>query len=269
MKRLRIIYVLAALVGAFLGAGKAAGQQPPTWNGVWSVSTRFAPATLTIKPLTKTKFKFTIESMNGANMGEISGVAKINGSRAFFNDRESTGKASDERTDCRLTFTKRGKIIKVEQTFECQRFAGLGVFFGGDYEKGKIKKQIDTLFSMEILPSAKIDRRLKLLVGSDYEKFVDSFQLRSDDERDTELNASIVSGCVRGICPWNAAIVVFDAQGNLWASVIHIDKQEKVFALYYSNVAEWVGKLPKSIENWINEKRESSEDLKIVYKNQK
>jgi hypothetical protein len=250
------------------GAYGAAAQSAVTFSGTWHSGGRFDASTLTIKKISANRFSFKIEASNGANMGEVSGTATVKGKKAYFNDRLSN-KSKDDRTDCKLTFTLAGKLLKLAQTFECQEFAGSGVFFQGDYERGKWTKPDDTLSGDGVLPNASIDNKLRLLVGKDYEKFLDSFHLWGDDETDAEIGATVKTGCVRGICPWNAAIIAFDKKGNLWAAVIYLDKDDKVFAWYYTNVASWTGKLPKSIEAWVADKRESSEDLQVVYKSKK
>ena len=60
---------------------------------------------------------------------------------------------------------------------------------------------------------------------------------------------------------------MFDAKGNIWAAVISINEQDKAAADYYTNVPAWTNKLPKTIETWIADKRESNKDLTVVYKN--
>jgi hypothetical protein len=236
------------------------------WNGEWNFSDSFQPGRLIIKPLANNKFKFTLTASNGANQGEISGVAKVKGSKAFFDDRESTEKDASKE-GCLLTFTNSGSGIAVKQSEKCSYYAGNAVYFEGNYAKGKPKKTNDTFVKREVFPNAAIEAKFKSLTGKDYENFLASFQLIYDETDADGLGAKVLSGCVRGICPWNTGIIMFDAKGNIWAAVMSFDDKDKASANYYTNVPAWTDKLPKTIENWITDKRESNKDLTVVYKN--
>src|SRR5215216_6522114 len=102
MKKTFLVYAFIGLFFGIFGAAQVAAQKRLVWNGVWNVPSRFTPSTLTIKPLSAGKFRFKIEAMNGANMGEVSGVAVIKGRNAYFDDRKS-GKTKDEVYGCKLT----------------------------------------------------------------------------------------------------------------------------------------------------------------------
>ena len=128
MKKTLLIYALIGLFFGFFGAGQALAQKTFVWTGVWNVPSRFTPSTLTISPVNASAFHFKIEAMNGANMGEISGIAKISGNRAFFDDRVSN-KSNSEKYGCTLTFRHKGTFIDVTMSDECFSYAGSGVFF--------------------------------------------------------------------------------------------------------------------------------------------
>jgi hypothetical protein len=261
-------FVLITLILVSVNAFGQSQSKGNVWVGEWNFSDSFQPGKLIIKPLSNNKFKFTLTASNGANQGEISGVAKVKGSKAFFDDRESTEKDAPKE-GCLLTFTNKGASIAVKQNQKCSYYAGNAVYFEGDYAKGKAKKTNDTFVKREVFPNAAIESKFKLLTGKDYQKFLDSFQLIYDETDADGLGAKVLSGCVRGICPWNTGIIMFDAKGNIWAAVMSLDGKNKAFANYYTNVATWSDKLPKTIENWVTDKRQLNEDLTIVYKNKK
>ncbi len=83
------------------------------------------------------------------------------------------------------------------------------------------------------------------------------------------LNAEVYSACVRGICPWNTGIIMFDEKENIWSAILFVGNANKTFVHYYTNVSAWTDKLPKTIESWIEGKREMNEDLSIIYKSKK
>ncbi len=262
------LFILIVLI---LGSVNAFGQSKSkniVWAGEWNFSDRFQPGKLIIKPLSNNKFKFTLSALNGANQGEISGVAKFKGNKAFFDDRESTEKDAPKE-GCLLTFTNLGSSIAVKQNQKCSYYAGNAVYFEGDYAKGKAKKLNDSFVKREVFPNATIEAKFKLLTGKDYENFLAAFQLINDETDADGLGAKVLSGCVRGICPWNAGIIMFDTKGNIWAAVMSNSDKDIESANYYTNVPAWTDKLPKTIENWVTNKRESNKDLKVVYRNKK
>lgn len=247
---------------------KADQKKVSRWSGVWSYPSRYTPSTLTVKVVSAAKIKFDINALNGANVGEISGMAKVRGNKAYFDDRESTAEDS-EKKGCRLLFINQGKSVTVKQSDECSYYGGNGVYFAGDYAKGKPKATADNFVKREVFPNPELDRKFKTLVGKDYEKFLDSFHLISEDEDLDALEVKVFSACVRGICPSMAGIIMFDAKGNIWAAVINDENQEKTSVHYYTNVAAWTDKLPKTIDAWIADKYETNESLTVIYKNKK
>jgi hypothetical protein len=257
MKFMKKTYLHLAFIGLFFaafGASEAAAQKRFPWRGVWSVPSRFTPSTLTIKSVSAKSFGFKIDAMNGANMGEVSGVAKIAGNKAFFDDRQSKDK--DSRYGCRLTFTHRGTFIDVDMNDKCLSYAGSGVYFANKYYKGKPKVKEDNFVVLEVFPNMTLDRKFKALVGADYEKFLDSFhQIYPEDDLDG-FGAKTFSACVRGICPFTAGIIMYDKKGNIWAAVLDDSTEDQIFAHYYTNAPGWSDKLPVTIEKWTAEKRE-------------
>ncbi len=269
MKKTILIYAFIGLCFGYFGAVESLAQKGYVWSGVWNVPSRFTPSTLTINPVSATSFRFKIEAMNGANMGEVSGIAKITGNRAFFNDRVSN-KNADARYGCSLTFRHKGSFIDVDMTDECFNYAGNGVFFSNKYYKGKRKVAENDFVYLEVFPDMTLDGKFKALVGSDYDKFLDSFhQIIPEDDLD-ELGAKVFSACVRGICPYTAGIIMYDTKGNIWAAVLDDGANENIFANYYTNAPGWTGKMPKTIDKWITGKRDFNDgNLTVVYKTKK
>jgi hypothetical protein len=269
MKKTILFYAVFGVFIGIFGATQVSAQKGLVWNGVWTVPSRYTPSTLTIKPLAAGKFKFKIEAMNGANMGEVSGVATIKGGKAYFDDRKSN-KKKDEVYGCKLTFTNKGSLIDVNMNNECQFYAGSGVYFANYYYKGKPKVKEDNFVVLEVLPNMTLDRKFKALVGKkDYERFLNAFhQIYPEDDLDG-LGTKVFSACVRGMCPYWAGIIMYDKQGNFWAVVLDDSISDKIFAYYYTNVAAWTDKLPKTIDKFVTEKRDLNTNFTLVYKNKK
>lgn len=269
MKKTLHIYAFIGLFFGFFGASGVSAQKGLVWNGVWNVPSRFTPSTLTISPASANSFKFKIEATNGANMGEISGIAKITGNRAFFDDRVSN-KSASEKYGCTLTFRHKGTFIDVDMSDECFSYAGSGVYFANKYYKGKQKASENDFVYLEVFPDMSLDNKFKALVGGDYERFLNAFhQIVPGDDLD-DLDATVFSACVRGICPFTAGIIMYDKKGNIWAAVLDDSAPEKIFANYYTNSPDWKDKLPETIDKWVTEKRDFNDgNLTVIYKSKK
>ncbi len=266
MKKTLLIYAFIGSFFGFFGAVGVSAQKAYVWSGVWNVPSRFTPSTLTISPVKASAFHFKIEAMNGANMGEISGTAKISGNRAFFDDRVSN-KNGSEKYGCTLTFRHKGTFIDVDMTDECFSYAGSGVYFKNKYYKGKPTPAENDFVYLEVFPDAALDNKFKALVGKDYERFLNSFHQIIPGEDLDELGAKVFSACVRGICPFTAGIIMYDPKGNIWAAVLDDSAPENIFAYYYTNSPDWTNKLPETINKWVTEKRDFNDDkLTVIFK---
>ena len=274
MKKFISAAVLFVLLTAVFGVETVSAQKKfkrttskSSWSGVWKVPSRYRGSVLTIKKATARGFYFELAAINGANMGDIDGYATIAGKKAFYDDRKAKVEDS-EKHGCQLTFTHKGAFIDVEQNDDCVYYAGSGVYFASKYYKGNVKVEESNFVVLEVFPNAAVDRKFKRLVGAkEYERFLDSFHLSNEEENLDDFSAKTFSACVQGMCPWWAAIIMYDDKGDFWAAVVNDKIPDKVFVNYYTNVSAWSGKLPKTIENWVADKRKSSDNLMVVYKN--
>ena len=269
MKKTLLTCALIGLFFGFFGTLGVAAQKGFVWNGVWNVPSRFTPSTLTITAASASSFRFKIEATNGANMGEVSGIAKITGNRAFFDDRVSN-KNSTEKYGCTLTFRHKGTFIQIDMSDECFSYAGNGVFFSNKYYKGKPKVMENDFVYLEVFPDMTLDNKFKALVGKDYERFLNAFHQINEAEDLDDLDAKVFSACVRGICPFTAGIIMYDTKGNIWAAVLDDSAPDSIFANYYTNSPDWTNKLPETIDKWVTEKRDFNDGkLTVIYKNKR
>lgn len=283
MKNMKIYSILLLFIITSGTAGQVFSQQnllakfnekQPTgksvrWDGDWNLASRFYPQSLKIKAVSAKSFSFTLSSSNGANQGEISGTAEIKGSKAFFDDRKIKPKDS-EPYGCQLLFVNNGNSIETQTSPECSSYGGNGVGFEGTLTKGKTPVIENNFVKLDVFPNIALDRKFKELTGKDYETFLNSFHLIYDEPDLDGLDAKAFSACVRGICPYMAGIIMYDKKGTMWAAVIQSsDDSDKTVINYYTNDAARTDKLPKTIENWANEKKELNKNVTIVYKSKK
>jgi uncharacterized membrane protein YhaH (DUF805 family) len=101
------------------------------------------PASLTISRQTKEGFDFTILALSPGGSPRLTSVGELDGSASRFeNDRRSFYRAVLKLDDaeCQLTFQPSfdrptQPEIRITQTSDCRYWAGMGVVFGGVYEK--------------------------------------------------------------------------------------------------------------------------------------
>jgi hypothetical protein len=86
----------------------------------------------------------------------------------------------------------------------------------------------------------------KKLVGKDYEAFLDRFHMVTNMEVVDDFEATVTPGGVRGLFSVMEGVVMVTWDGKIWAAIL-VDGKVK----YYTNVEEYINKLPKTIEQWL------------------
>lgn len=236
------------------------------WKGIWQIAFRHSPQNLEIKMQGNDKFTFEIISSNGANTGDVSGIAKIRGNKAYFNDLNSVDN-EDDAYDCQILFTNKIKSINIKASEGCSSYGGVGVYFEGEYLKGEQPIKENNFVDIKVFPNAEIDNKFKKLVGEDYESFLNAFHLVNEGKDLDNLNTKVFEACVRGICPIMGGVIMFDNSGKFYAIVVDVNEADELIARYYTNNPKYVQKLPKTIENWVEDKRNFSEELILIFKN--
>ncbi len=218
-----------------------------TWSGEWGRidSNTFDKATIKITKVTPKNFKFTIIAVSGAHIGNLEGSAEIKGNRAFYTEREK----------CRVIFKMVGADLTVEATEGCREYAGVGVYFDGTYRKGE-KVSTPTLKSRGIFQTEKEEKAFRQLVGRDYELFIDSMAMISEEGDLDGLGAKVFRGAARGLFTIVEAIIIYRGPDNIWAAAIDEDVVK-----YYTTVPEFRNRLPRTIEKW----RESFKEKKVIF----
>lgn len=99
------------------------------WEGEWNrkETSSNESATITIANVTSSGFNFDLLAISNFNTGDITGVANFIEGKAIFKGEE----------DAEITFTLKDCILTIEQNEEASYYAGMGVYFSGEYIKGK------------------------------------------------------------------------------------------------------------------------------------
>lgn len=217
------------------------------WTGTWKRTSKQEYSTLEIKQINSDSFSFSFFASNGGHTGEIDGYAKINDNSANFKVE-----------NCKLNFKLFGdSMVKVKQDGgDC--FTGIGVTYSGKYFKSTIQHELNesSLVDLGIFKNKLQDSIFRNLVGKNYQQFINTTQLISEDEDLDGLNTVVISSGVRGLFSFMENIIMINDKNEIWAAVID---NEKVY--YFTNITEFKHKIPHTIENW----RKNFNDYPIIY----
>ncbi|WP_054636911.1 hypothetical protein [Thalassobacillus sp. C254] len=190
-------------------------------------------------------FSFEINVSEGANVGHLSGNAKMN------EDFQATYQGPDS---CSLTFEWKDSNILVSSSDDCKYYSGNGVTFDGVFygEGHAAEIEPDTLSSLGLLTDEQEDL-FKAMVGDDYELFLSTFHLIQEEEIIDSFEGEAYSAKVQGLPGMMEGILMHGHGDALWAAIIDEEKVK-----YYSNNEIMV---PETIEEWAKEFTEFSHVL--------
>jgi len=188
------------------------------WQGEWKRinCSKNEGAGLTITKKTSKGFNFLIDAASGANVGQIEGTASFTQKDAVYKDPGS---------GCVVEFKVKDKCIEIKTTEGCSGFGGMGVYFDGTYcNVERQTKQISNhLIDIGVFrDNAGVDA-FKKTVGNNYGLFEESFQLSNEEKDLDNLDAKVFSGGVRGLFTIQEGIIMYSANGRIYAAVIDGD----------------------------------------------
>lgn len=229
------------------------------WAGDWThTGSRVADGgCLSISEVTSKSFTFSLSANNGGATGEINGKATIvSNNRATWQEKEYGGK---------IEFVLFDDLIAID-TENCDSYAGYGVFFDGDYRRGRVKTQFSFL-DLGIFASEIQEKAFQKLVGVDYDFWVDTFGSYMEESDLDGFGAKVYRSWIRGLAGCYDAIIMFTPEGKLWAAKIFLDylNSGSDIIKYYTNDSNYYGKLPRTIGHWKNEV--IGRDIKVVFVN--
>lgn len=222
------------------------------WVGDWERRSRHNEASLEIKSITNDSIEFKLSAVNGANTGELEGMAAITGTAAKF-------LSYDDTDTCIVRFELSGdSIITITQEGFCP--AGAGVVYSGRYTNNGKKNRRDepdeSMLSLGVFSTEMQDSVFRALVGEHYSRFVISTQVTSEDADLDGWNTTVRSSGVRGLFTIMENIVMLDSSNNIWAAVLDNEKVR-----YFTTDKSAKRRLPKTIDNW----RQRFKEYPIVY----
>lgn len=107
-----------------------------------------------------------------------------------------------------------------------------------------------TLLTLGILPDSATDEAFRQLVGSDYQKYVDTATDFTYSEDLDNIGATVVSMWVKGMANRQSAMIMTTPQGQIWALRADPVAGGKGVTLHYATTATDKTDVPKTISAW-------------------
>lgn len=107
-----------------------------------------------------------------------------------------------------------------------------------------------TLLSMGILPDSATDDAFHKLVGSDYQKYVDTATDFAYSDEVDNIGATVVSMWTKGMANRKAAMIVTTPKGQIWALRVEPAAGGKSVSLHYSTTEADKTRMPKTLSAW-------------------
>jgi len=227
------------------------GMNAPIWWGIWQIENfnRSYSGRLFIRETSSSGFIFDIDVNNGSHLGSISGQAVFVSRDAAY-ARLTIDDGLYGELSFRRSLMDGRRYIKIEETVSCQHWRGMGVTFDGDY-----RGDDDHLFHFGYMNESDL-QRLYLLMGTHYFKLKANMDSVGPMDNNDTFPAQVYWGGIRGLYNCNAAIVMKDEIGSLWAAYLENNQIR-----YFTNVIKWKNKLPTTIDSW----RENVKDVEVIF----
>jgi uncharacterized protein len=218
--------------------------KPFSWDATWQLIPWGVSegAEITTRRQDASLIAFDISAANGSHSGELEGIATIKGTQARY-----------EQGECVLTFKALNGLIDVVQDgADSDCGAGMGVYYGGRYVPSKQAVLVDyDLLTLGVAQTQRENEILHTLLKDDYQTLLQNCGLKMDGESSEEVPDSEVSNYwVRGLPSSNAAIVMRAPNEQFWIIVLIPQSVGKTLARYYTNVAQWKGRMPDVLQAW-------------------
>ncbi|WP_166220057.1 lysozyme inhibitor LprI family protein [Pseudomonas atagonensis] len=216
--------------------------QPFSWDATWQL---IPPGTSTAATVTThrrdaTHITFDITAAEGANSGELDGVAKLKNGEAHYVSGE-----------CALSFTPLNGVLNLSQAgADADCSAGMGVYYGGTYVASEQPLTLDyDMLSLGLARTPEENQTLKALLKDDYQKLVQlSGNLQIGDPSSDVPDSQVVEMWMRGL--GGTGILMSTADQHFWVILLTYDAHGQERMRYYTNAAQWKGRLPDVLQAW-------------------
>lgn len=224
------------------------------WLGNWyrEDSTQFSQGQISIQPASKGRVHFSILVFDGAQNGEVEGIARLRPNLLIWHS---------PMVAAQFTFLLRDNKLTVSTNGEANYYAGYGVSFDGVYSRQQFVTPDHPLTELGIFKSDSEEDGFQTLVGPVYDLFVSSMQI-IHEESDAQTHDCWYTGFVRGFASDRAAIIEIHTNGRISAAVMD---ESSATIRYFCNCNDKPDRIPKAIGEWIDE-HSWQDHIKIIIK---
>ena len=229
--------------------------QPFSWDATWQLIPpgTSTSATLTTQRQDATHIAFDITAGEGANSGDLEGVATIDGDEARYTDGE-----------CSLSFTPINGVLDISQvTVGGYCSAGMGVYYTGRFVASAQPLALDyDMLSLGLARTAEENQALHTLLKDDYQRVVELSGSLMTGEHSTDVpDSQVAEMFMRGL--GGTGIAMRSSGARFWVLLQTYDTGHARLR-YYTNAAQWKTRLPAALQAW-NERKKSEQDLPVEF----
>ncbi|CAI8818579.1 LprI domain-containing protein [Pseudomonas sp. IT-232MI5] len=230
--------------------------QPFSWDATWQLIPpgTSTSATVITQRRDATHISIDITAAEGANSGDLDGVATLNDGKADYSEDE-----------CTLLFTPINGVLDISLAGEggyCS--AGLGVYYTGRFVASEHPLTLDyDMLSLGLAQTPEENQALHTLLKGDYQTLVEKSGSLMTGEPGTDVPGSQVwEMWMRGL--GGTGIVMRSSDGHFWVLLVTYDSSGHSRLRYYTNVAKWKKVLPDALHDW-NERMKAHLELPVDF----
>jgi uncharacterized protein len=230
--------------------------QPFSWDATWQLIPpgTSTSATVITQRRDATHISIDITAAEGANSGDLDGVATLNDGKAVYSEDE-----------CTLLFTPINGVLDISLAGEggyCS--AGLGVYYTGRFVASEHPLTLDyDMLSLGLAQTPEENQALHTLLKGDYQTLVEKSGSLMTGEPGTDVPGSQVwEMWMRGL--GGTGIVMRSSDGHFWVLLVTYDSSGHSRLRYYTNVAKWKKSLPDALHDW-NERMKAHLELPVDF----
>ncbi|RON88719.1 hypothetical protein BK672_24835 [Pseudomonas fluorescens] len=230
--------------------------QPFSWDATWQLIPpgTSTSATVITQRRDATHISIDITAAEGANSGDLDGVATLNDGKAVYSEDE-----------CTLLFTPINGVLDISLAGEggyCS--AGLGVYYTGRFVASEHPLTLDyDMLSLGLAQTPEENQALHTLLKGDYQTLVEKSGSLMTGEPGTDVPGSQVwEMWMRGL--GGTGIVMRSSDGHFWVLLVTYDSSGHSRLRYYTNVAKWKKVLPDALHDW-NERMKNHLELPVDF----
>lgn len=236
------------------------------WQGTWvrRDGTNFDTAELTIaqSPRVPSGAVFHLKALHGADVRTLTNIDGANTPTGTFVLKSATATYTTD--TCTATFALAPDNQAIHIDTDCQDPAGTQPLLSGDYYKDGTVRQITLADTALFSINASARDAFVSLVG-EYVPVFERTMMQEEHTPDLDgLKADVTAFSVVHAYTEKESIIMIAPDNKIWAAVIDWDEaKQHSIVRYFTNVAAWKHKLPKTIEAW----RSTFTSHTVIYQN--